>query len=116
LDETRLLRIVPQGGSDLTDAGVDPQVEVDVRVSAPELFPDLLTRDEIPLPLDQKDEQLGRLGIELHRPPVAGQRAGLGVDREIRKPNQSHARNLQSRLFLGRDYTQADRKKRPRTP
>jgi len=52
--------MVPQDLAYLADRGVDPLLDVDENVSAPQFFFDLTTADDLASPLYQQHQQLQR--------------------------------------------------------
>jgi hypothetical protein len=87
LDETRLLRIVPQDQAELPDRGVDTVVHVNENFRAPDSFDDLLARDELSPPFDQHEEQFHRDALEFES--AAGATELVGAEVELENPAES---------------------------
>jgi hypothetical protein len=111
LDKPRLVGIISQGGSDLPDARVDSQVEVDKRILIPKDFFDVLAAHHLAGSLNEQNEYPSRLGLQLHRHSSLAQSARVEVEAKRgemhRLIDACHFRLL-CIVFLRMDYTDCE--------
>jgi hypothetical protein len=65
-----LFRVVAEGGSDLSNAGVDTEVIIDMGIVAPKGVLNILTGNDLTTATHQELEELGGLRMELVCPVV----------------------------------------------
>jgi hypothetical protein len=82
LDVAGRVGLVAEGGPDLLDAEVQPLVEVNERVAAPDLAAQLLAGDHVTRSSDEEREDLERLLLELDKHAALAQLAVAEIDLE----------------------------------
>jgi hypothetical protein len=96
LDVSRLRRIVSQGVAQLTDGGVQRVIDVQLEIASPYAFDNLLPEDELPLPLDEQEEQLHRDSFETERPFAPPELEVGGIELESAKSQETRVRHIPS--------------------
>ena len=93
LHEARISGRVPQGFADLVDGRVEAVIEVNKRVSGPELFAQVLAGNHVAGMFEQQSKHLERLLLEPNADAAFAEFSGLEVRLEHAKTDNAPARN-----------------------
>jgi hypothetical protein len=86
LHESRILRRIPQRPAHLQDAEIQAALEVDERISAPQVCAQLFSQDDVAGAGEQQRQHSRRLRRELYDVPVTAQLACSSVELEQAEP------------------------------